>query len=118
MAGENILYVCCDVSHLLSRELPLLEMGYEVKTVLGADGVMAQTQFADYACVIIDNEGQVEERSRAVSWLKNHHPAIPVIALCAADEALPQADYQSPIEVPSAYLNLLSKIIKTQSGSH
>ena len=79
MAGQKILYVCFDSSRLVSNELALLERGYDVTTVLGTDGAIAHSAYADYSGVILD-DGTVQDREFVQRWLKDNYPNIPVIA--------------------------------------
>jgi hypothetical protein len=81
MAAQKIIYVCFDFSKLVSSELALLEMGYDVTTVLGMDGVLALSLDADYSRVIL-GDGAVEDREYVEQWLKGNYPDIPVIPMC------------------------------------
>jgi hypothetical protein len=79
MTDQKVVYVCFDFSHLVSSELALLEKGYDVTTVLGTDGVMAHSNYADCSWVIL-GDGAVEDREFVERWLKVNYPSIPVIA--------------------------------------
>src|ERR1017187_662443 len=81
MAVQKIIYVCFDFSKLVSSELALLEMGYDVTTVLGTDGVLALSLDCDYSKVIL-GDSAVEDREYVEQWLKGNYPDIPVIPMC------------------------------------
>jgi len=81
MAGLKILYVCFDVSQLVSSELSLLEMGYDVTTVLGTDGVLGLSLGVDFSKALL-GDGAVEDRQYAKQWLNGNYPDIPVIDMC------------------------------------
>jgi len=78
MADLKVLYVCFDCSRLVSSELALLKRGYDVTTVLGSDGVIAHSGYAD-CCRVILGEGAVEEREFVQQWLRDNYPSLPVI---------------------------------------
>lgn len=79
MAELKVLYVCFELSHLVSCELALLEKGYDVTTVLGPDGVIARSDYSDCALIVLD-DGVGEDREFVERWLKENYPSIPVVA--------------------------------------
>ena len=81
MAGQKILYVCFEFSQLVSCELALLEMGYDVTTVLGTDGVLGLSLEVDFSKVLL-GDGAVEDRQYAKQWLDGNYPDIPVVDMC------------------------------------
>jgi len=79
---QRILHVCYHPAALVSRERLLMNMGYQVYTVLGEDGLMALmgTDFFDFA--LIGDEAPLAQRQDAVRLLNERYPDAPVIALC------------------------------------
>ena len=94
MAGKRILYVCFNPVLLVSRERALLSEGYDVRTVLGQDGLMAAKEVGDFDLVLIGDEGSLRERSNSIRQLKQEVFPPPIIALCHGVEHIPDADYQ------------------------
>ena len=81
MSDQKVLYVCFDLTGLVSSELTLLANGYDVTTVLGADGVIAYSACADCNLVVL-GDGGGGDRDFVERWLKDNYPAIPVITFC------------------------------------
>lgn len=94
MAGERILFVCFDFTSLIPRERLLLARGYQIRTVLGLDGVMAAKNIQDFDFVLIGDEGTPMERQRSISHLKEECPQVPIIMLSNGFEPVVGADYQ------------------------
>lgn len=93
IADERLLYICYDPTVLLSRERLLMNMGYQVCTVLGGDGLMARMEIDYFDFAIIGDEGPLAERQAAVRLLKETYPHTPVIALCRDAEKIEGPDY-------------------------
>jgi len=100
---ERALYICYDPGTLIVRERLLVEMGYEVRTVLGNDGLMAMegTDYFDFA--LVGDEGTLAERESAVSLLKKTYPHTPVIVLCRDSERIPETDYHISADDPETW---------------
>lgn len=112
MAGERILHVCYHPALLLSRERLLMSRGYQVFTVLGADGLMALSQVDDFDFVLVGDEGPLAERQSALVWLKEEYPRTPVIALCHGVEYLPGSDYQVSTVDAEDWINGVADCVK------
>jgi len=78
MAGRLILYVCYDPKLLVPQERLLLSKGYDVVTVLGTDGLIANTCIGDYSVVVLGEGASDNQLEQAMLWLQEHFPAIPV----------------------------------------
>lgn len=112
MAGERILHVCYDPSQLMERERLLLGHGYEVITVLGTDGVVSLLPAGHYDLVVVGDGGPIEERERAISWVKENLPQTPVIALCRLHEHLSGADFQTSTTDRKTWVSLVADCIE------
>ncbi len=112
MAGERILYVCYDAALLLSRERLLMREDYQVRTVLGTDGLMALTQIDEFDFVLLGDEGPLGERQSALLWLNDECPNTPVISLCHGPEPLPGSDYRVSTADSEDWISVVADCIK------
>jgi DNA-binding response OmpR family regulator len=112
VAGERILHVCYDSTLLIDRERLLLARGYDVVTVLGTDGALGLADTGPFALVVVGDGGPIEDRERAISWLKENFPATPVVALCRLHEHLTGADYQASTVDRKTWLSFVADCIE------
>ena len=80
MAAKRILYVNYNPATLIRDEQLLMRAGYEVDTVLGADGVMACGSIAEYASMFIDEACPFEERRKLICWLTANFPKLKILS--------------------------------------
>ena len=80
MAAKKILYVNFNPATLIRDEQSLLRAGYEVHTVFGIDGVMACQSVGEFACVLIDQECPLQDRTSLVRWLSINFPEIAILS--------------------------------------
>jgi hypothetical protein len=79
MAANRILYVNCNPATLVRDEQLLMQAGYEVDSVFGADGLMACVSLAEYASVLIDRACPIGHTTKMTSWLRLTYPTIGIL---------------------------------------
>ncbi len=114
MAGERILYVCCDPTVVVSRERLLVAEGFDVHTVLGPDGILAAKQISDFDYVLIGDEGSALERQKAIGRVREGFFPPPIIALCQPSERLRNVDYVIIAQERHSWCDSLVNFIRRQ----
>jgi|SRR5271165_5292272 len=79
MTTNRILYVSYNPETLVRDEQLLIQAGYDVDSVFGADGLMACGSASDYASVLIDQACPLEDRTKVISWLKTTSPGVNIL---------------------------------------
>ncbi len=105
MAGEHILFVCFDAGSVMARERRLLAQGYQIRTVLGLDGLMAATDLAGLDFILLGDEGSLQQQERAISYLMQERPEVPIIVLYRGLERPVGANYWIPMNDPDTWFD-------------
>jgi len=79
VAAMQILYVNYNPATLIRDEQLLMRAGFEVNTVLGADGLLACGSVAQYSSVLIDNACPVEDMKKLICWLTANFPKLKIL---------------------------------------
>lgn len=108
MGEERLLYVCYDRTTLVSRERLLMSMGYQVCTVLGNDGLMAQRDVDYFDFALIGDEGSLSQRQAAARRLKESCPHTSVIAICHETEKIEGTDHHVSSADPGIWPDILA----------
>ncbi len=112
MAGERILYVCFDPAMLVGRERLLMTQGYEVRTVLGHDGLLGSKQLSDFDFILIGDEGSLVERQNSARLLRERHFPPPIIALFRDTDHVMGADFEVSTGEPRGWCDSLADCIR------
>ncbi len=78
--------------------------GHLVTSVLGNTQCKTLATAQDFDVVLVGFSGNLEQRREIIRWLKGVHPQLPIVALSAQSEELPQADYAMPPDDPKRWL--------------
>ena len=100
MTTNRILYVSYNPETLVQDEELLIQAGYEVDSVFGADGLMACGSASDYASVLIDQACPLEDRTKVISWLKTTSSGVNILP---SDWVQEYAVYESPAPSSATY---------------
>jgi hypothetical protein len=83
---KRILYVCHDPAVLVSRVCLLQEMGYQVRAVLGQDGLLALKDDVSFDVALIGDEGPLAQQQRAARLLNELYPRVSILTISHSPE--------------------------------
>lgn len=110
----RIFQVAYDQGLLRVREVVLAEHGFSVRSALGnTDARHVLAEDAPYDAFLIGWSATSSERKSIVSWLKQHWPTIPVIALhYPYQEPTPGADVAATYDTPQGWIGAVKTALQ------
>ncbi len=111
---QHIFHISYYDSLLRTRKALLERDGYDVSSVLGNEQAknIAPELLPQMDAVLLGFSGDYSQRAAILHWLKEHYPAVPVVALQAnRAERFPEADYATPADDPEVWLATVARCL-------
>ncbi len=111
---QHIFHISYYDSLLRTRQALLERDGYSVSSVLGNEQAksIAPELLPQMDAVLLGFSGDYGQRATILRWLKEHYPAVPVVALQAnGAERFPEADYAALAEDPEVWLATVARCL-------